>query len=298
VYNFCPHCGQENNDNNVSFGTFIGDFFSNYFSFDTRIGRSLKPLFLQPGFLTNRFNEGKRKRYVHPLRLYLVASLVFFFLVSLNANINFSEFTTGVTEGFVGEMVGIRLDSIENDSTERLKQIILDKSLTDQAVLDSLAQLEVDSLPDGWAEQRMFSQTRKLALFGPSPFIDTAVRNLPFTLLVAMPIFALLLKLVYIRRKKLYVQHLVFTLHLHSFSLLLFSLLLLLYLAFSSNAIEDYLEGILFILFLTYTLVSYRRVYQQSWLRTIAKVLLLGGIYLFVLFSIGLVEIVSSFFLA
>ena len=242
VYNFCPHCGQENNDNNVSFGTFIGDFFSNYFSFDTRIGRSVKPLFLRPGYLTDQFNEGKRMRYVHPLRLYLVASLVFFFLVSLNTNFGISKFTTGFTEGFVGEMIGIHMDSVENDSTERLKQIILDKSLTDQTVLDSLTQLGLDSLPDSWAEQHIFSQTRKLALFGPSPFVDTAVRNLPFTLLVAMPIFALLLKLIYIRRKRLYVQHLVHTLHLHSFSLLLSSLLFLFYLMSSSNAIEDYLE--------------------------------------------------------
>lgn len=298
VYNFCPHCGQENNDNNVSFGTFIGDFFSNYFSFDSRIGRSLKPFFLRPGFLTNQFNEGKRMRYVHPLRLYLVASLVFFFLVSLNTNFSISEFTTGFTEGIVGEMIGIRLDSVENDSTERLKQIILNKSLTDQTVLDSLTQLEVDSLPDGWAEQRMFSQSRKLALFGPSPFIDTAVRNLPFTLLVAMPIFALLLKLIYIRRKGFYVQHLVHTLHLHSFSLLLFSLVFVLYLMPSSSAVEDYVEGTLLLLSLVYVLVSFRRVYQQPWLKTSVKVLLLGGIYFFILISIGVAEVLLSFFLA
>ena len=140
VYNFCPHCGQENNDNNVSFGTFIGDFFSNYFSFDTRIGRSIQPFFLRPGYLTNQFNEGKRMRYMHPLRLYLIVSLVFFFF-----SISLSVSTTGVQtsdefrRGFIAGIFD--LDSLDSDSLEMVLDVIQSPNLSDKQMLDSLEQM-------------------------------------------------------------------------------------------------------------------------------------------------------------
>ncbi|MBL6445317.1 DUF3667 domain-containing protein [Fulvivirga sp. 29W222] len=83
VYNYCPNCGQENNDNNVSFGTLVGDFFSTYFAVDSTFGRSIKPFFFKPGFLTNRYIEGKRVSYAHPLRLYLIISLFYFFVFTM-----------------------------------------------------------------------------------------------------------------------------------------------------------------------------------------------------------------------
>ena len=171
IYNFCPHCGQENNDKNVSFGTFVGDFFSNYFSFDTRIGRSIKPLFLRPGFLTNRFNEGQRKLYVHPLRIYLIVSLLFFFLVSLNTKVETGtgDFGKGLSEGFLG----IDTDSPDKDSVTLYKHILLDESLSDKQVLDSLAKVGVTFSSSSWVVERMVRQGRKLFQIGPAPFVDT-----------------------------------------------------------------------------------------------------------------------------
>ncbi|MDH5474754.1 MAG: DUF3667 domain-containing protein [Cyclobacteriaceae bacterium] len=71
-----------NNDNNVSFGTLLFDFFSNYFSLDGRFAHSFFPFFIKPGYLTNKFNEGKRMSFANPIRLYLVISLFFFFVFS------------------------------------------------------------------------------------------------------------------------------------------------------------------------------------------------------------------------
>ena len=301
VYNFCPHCGQENNDNNVSFGTFIGDFFSNYFSFDTRIGRSIQPFFLRPGYLTNQFNDGKRTRYVHPLRLYLVVSLVFFFLISLQ--VDFSIDNTSTEEFGWGAVNGILdLDSLEKDSIELIKNIVLDANLSDEEALDSLAQIgqkdlvvRVDSLRTDWFGKRAFGQGRRLARLGLRFFVATLIKNLPFVLLVAMPLFALLLKGLYVRRRVLYVQHLVHTLHLHSFSLVLFSLLVTFYLLEVPNQVEDYAEGIIFLLLLSYVLLSFRRVYEQSWIKTVAKMGMLGLFYLVIMSTIIVSELLVSF---
>ena len=62
---FCPSCGQKNVDNNISFSQLTGDFFSNYFTLDSRFIRSILPFLFKPGVLTIRFNEGKRKAYAN-----------------------------------------------------------------------------------------------------------------------------------------------------------------------------------------------------------------------------------------
>lgn len=86
IYNFCPNCGQENNDNNISFGKLFSEFFTNYIALDTRIGRSFIPFFFKPGNLTNKFNEGFRVSFMHPIRMYLVVSLFYFFAFQLLSN--------------------------------------------------------------------------------------------------------------------------------------------------------------------------------------------------------------------
>ncbi len=83
VYNYCPICGQENNNSNVSFKTLIGDFFNTYLAVDSKFAKSFKPFFLKPGFLTNQYVEGKRASYAHPIRLYLIVSIFYFFIISI-----------------------------------------------------------------------------------------------------------------------------------------------------------------------------------------------------------------------
>jgi hypothetical protein len=79
--NFCPSCGQENTTSENGIGVLFHDFFSNYFSFDSKLARSTLPFLIKPGYLTNRYNEGKISSFVHPFRLYLIIS--FFFSLGL-----------------------------------------------------------------------------------------------------------------------------------------------------------------------------------------------------------------------
>ena len=81
-YNFCPVCGQSNSDNNVSFTTLMREFLDNYFGIDSKMAHSAIPFLFKPGALTNRFQEGKVKHFIHPVRLYLVMSLFYFFTIS------------------------------------------------------------------------------------------------------------------------------------------------------------------------------------------------------------------------
>ena len=56
----------------------MGRVFGDVFSVDSRMGRTVRPFLLRPGFLTREFNEGRRTRYSAPFRLYLLASLALF----------------------------------------------------------------------------------------------------------------------------------------------------------------------------------------------------------------------------
>jgi len=78
---YCPNCGQENADKRISLVLLLQDAVSTVFNFESRVFKTI-PLFLfYPGRLTSEFLEGKRVSYMHPFKIYLLSSLLFFFVV-------------------------------------------------------------------------------------------------------------------------------------------------------------------------------------------------------------------------
>lgn len=80
---FCPNCGQETKDRSQSIGEFFNHFLRDYFTFDSKIFKSVSPLLFRPGFLTKEYFIGHRVRYIPPLRLYIFISILFFLLLNL-----------------------------------------------------------------------------------------------------------------------------------------------------------------------------------------------------------------------
>lgn len=78
---FCHVCGQENLELHESFGHMMNHAISDYFHFDHQFFHTLKPLFFQPGKLTIDYMAGKRVQYLHPVKMYIFISLIFFILV-------------------------------------------------------------------------------------------------------------------------------------------------------------------------------------------------------------------------
>ncbi len=77
---FCPSCGQVVEERRGPLVGLVGDFISEFFSLDGRHVRTAVGL-LRPGRLTQLYLEGKRASYVSPVRVYIVASLLFFLIV-------------------------------------------------------------------------------------------------------------------------------------------------------------------------------------------------------------------------
>lgn len=129
----------------------------------------------------------------------------------------------------------------------------------------------------------------------PRPFFEELFSIAPQALFLILPLFAALLKLAYLFKRRLYMEHMIVALHSHSF--LCLSLLVVIAL----TSLQDVVEGIAVLEVLLgvalalawlwiplYLLLMQRRVYRQNWFLTILKYVVLGLCYILLL-SFGLV---------
>ena len=79
----CAWCGQNDRDYRRSSWSLIADFFRETFELDSKLFRTLKLLLLKPGRLSAEFSRNRRASFVSPVRLYLFASVIYLFAVSL-----------------------------------------------------------------------------------------------------------------------------------------------------------------------------------------------------------------------
>jgi len=101
TFKFCPSCGQEASlDQSVS--SLLTHFLSDYFTFDSKIIRSVLPLISKPAFLTKEYLKGKRVQYIAPFRLFIFLSLIFFLLLSWSnsSSVSMVEEVNGFNEAF------------------------------------------------------------------------------------------------------------------------------------------------------------------------------------------------------
>lgn len=105
---------------------------------------------------------------------------------------------------------------------------------------------------------------------GQDPRVDAAIQagflsdDLPRLMFVLLPVFALLLKIVYSQR--LYFDHLIFSLHLHSAAYVILAMMLPLEVIANRNVFLFVIQALLLVCFLSYFLAAMRRVYQSGWL--------------------------------
>src|ERR1044072_1584709 len=82
---WCAQCGQPAIEYRRSFRYVVADLLNEFLNWDSKFFTSIALLIVKPWRLTNEFLAGKRVRYVNPLRLYLLPSILFFFAVNYGA---------------------------------------------------------------------------------------------------------------------------------------------------------------------------------------------------------------------
>lgn len=338
----------------------VHDFLDTVFEYDSRIWRTLVPLYLLPGRITRDYLEGRRMRYVLPFRLFFVITVVTFLVLQWNlgdrpfdiGGVTPLQQTESIEEleqeyermrddlrstreeleadpqrayGVSGVIVAER--SVER-AYERRRDWLLER---DAAVAEgrppptppSRGSLElspedwlfdadgISQLPswfpaaaaaklEAWIERG----TRNIARLEEEP--DRLIRRffglLPPVLFVLMPVFALLLKFFYLFHGRLYMEHVVFGLHAHSF------LGLAVLMGFALQGLHGWVADGWWVLQSTmgwlstaawwwipiYLLLMQRHVYGQGWAMTIFKFLCIGLAYSIVLIVATVVAVVIS----
>ena len=97
------------------------------------------------------------------------------------------------------------------------------------------------------------------------------LEHVPQMMFVLLPVFAGILKLLYVRRKRFYVEHFVFSLHLFSFAFLSYTLML--------TVRHPAVVTTLSLWLVLYVYLAMKHVYQQGWIATAAKYAVLSMAY-------------------
>ena len=156
------------------------------------------------------------------------------------------------------------------------------EGLKEDAIMDSLG------IEKNWKNKFLVHQSIRWGDATLAQLASYVVEKLPIVMFFVLPFFALLLNLLYVRHKRYYVEHVIFTLHIHSFAYLIFTLAIA-FIELLHSGIE-YITLAAFILLFIYGYKSFRNVYKQGRFKTLFKIGLIGFTYTFVLlmaFTIG-----------
>jgi len=300
--NFCPECGQDSREHNVSVSLLLRDFAADVFTYDSRFFRSFVPLLFKPGALTLEYTRGRRVRYIPPLRLYVFVSLLFFFVVSVQVNRevqkNLKEDGDGLPDSTlvaeVLELAEATPDSL--DAGGRAAWVAEHYPLAaaiDFEVPENGEWSQVDWSSIDWDGRRHGDNTVNVTVFGDEQtdiptdrFVQALMSLTPKLTFLLLPVFAGILALIYRRRRRPFIEHLVLSLHLHAFMFLLLALAML--------TGWDWAFLAALILVQVYLFLALRRVYAQGWLKTGVKYFLLTGAYNMVLLTLTVLIVVST----
>lgn len=125
----------------------------------------------------------------------------------------------------------------------------------------------------------------------PEIFSSYFISKLPFIIFFYLPVFALFIWTLYLRRPFNYMEHLIFAFHVQTTFFVLMAVAVIFDLVFTIDAIL----GVASIIFLGYLYLAMRRFYRQGWFKTLVKFLILNGIF-FILAIVGVViSLIASF---
>lgn len=241
---FCHSCGQSARSLRRPFWSLVKESVETLFVMDGRLAQTLPALMLYPGRVSRDYLDGRRARFIPPFRLYVFASLVFFVLLPL------------VTGQGLGLLTGTPGMGQVRDQVERAREAGEISEEDYREAVEGLSQLDSlwragppglaprrpgegeeagEQAPpeDGWSGFMPDEAVEALREAGeggnesagrftrmmdnPGRIAAETRRWIPRIMFVMLPVYAALLALVYLwRRKFLYFDHLIVSLHFHA----------------------------------------------------------------------------------
>ena len=253
---FCAKCGQRAVAPYPTLREYAGDAWAEMSGWDGRFARTLETLLVRPGRLTVDTLEGRRAYYIKPLRLYLSASLLYFVIAAAAPNVATS--TQAVIPG--------------------RQQITID--VTDPRGVDALSlEQRAQALENIEKAPPLLEPLLRTVILDPEGFRNRMMVAFPKVIFGMVPVFALITGLFYRRRP--FMQHLTFALHIHAVIFLVLALTELVQFTWNVRAVQ--IAGVGSMAFLVWYIVRAQRVaYGNGLPATLLKSLGIGAGYLIV----------------
>ena len=279
---FCSRCGQSSRGVKDFFLTLVNEAFEDVFSRNSRVWKTFIYLLFMPGLLSKEYCKGRRVSYVRPVKLYLFTSIFFFLTLAL---LNFySEVSTFTAENAIS--VEQLVQDIEGETGTNF-----DSGNEDSSYSGSIASLLLKSEFDFVNRIGLKYESASQAVANDSSLLMSSGFDFaPPVVFCLLPLFALFLKLNYLRTGVYYTEHLVLALHNYSFLSCIGTLILLISIVLRN--LPSILNPFLIIVALwipIYIWLSMKVFYQQSVILTSFKYLVLGACFMaLVLFGLTL----------
>lgn len=280
---FCAACGQRYEPHVHTVRHFAAEAFESISHADSRLWRTLWLLFARPGFLTREFFAGRRARYLPPFRLYLVLSVILVVLSALAA---------GEDDPGVDAIVKAPATASGPETAPPPPEV--PPPAEPASASDPRWQMDIDGLNDFCAAfdgpdtgEGNFAARQNVRRFctrirtSPGELAEAVVHTVPRAMFVFLPVIAALMKLMYWRPKRYYVEHLLFLVHNHAAVFLVYTLVALISFI---PVISDFTPLFFFAALgylAWYILRAMRVVYGQGKWLTFGKYFLLFWIYFF-----------------
>jgi hypothetical protein len=252
---FCGECGQRAAPAHPTLRELGGEAFTELSGWDGKIIATLRALIAKPGKLTVEFLDGRRARYLSPLRLYLMSSVVYFLLAAATPT-NFRS-SIVVTRG--------------PDPSGTSRNIVNANKRGSLSDADRAAIEQQTATAPPLLRPLLERVTSDLEAFQQEMFV-----SLPKALFGLLPVFAALVALFF--RKRHFAEHLYFAIHLHAFFFV--ALMVSALSRFAHSTRLQIFVGIVVLGWIPiYTHLAFRRVYAESPLSTIVKEIGIGALY-------------------
>jgi len=254
---FCSECGQRAAPPHPSLRELGGEAFAELSGWDGKVAETVRALLRKPGKLTIEFLEGRRARYLSPLRLYLMCSVIYFLIAAAGP--------TNLRSSIVITPGG----PIEKGS----RQTIVDADKAAGLTAEERAQIAsmIDKSPS------LLQPLMRRVSSDAKAFQNEMFASLPKALFALLPVFAGILTLFY--RKRRFAEHLYFALHLHAFIFVALSFAALSKLA-HVTAIQVAVGIAVLVWLPMYAHLAFRRVYAGTHGGLLLKELAIGALYI------------------
>lgn len=301
---FCPECGQSVNDFDKPFGFIMVNFLGDFFAFDTRFFRTLKALVFNPGLLAIRFFEGKRAPFAPPVRIFIFSSFVMFLLLQWQTNRIFNE---SIQSESASETINSTVSENLPNTIEKTAQnetIVNDSIIAmnlDAFIFGGLASLRQQLSPTVEVLQKKLETTeneeekkeiRQLirTLSDPQMMVNKVLKLMSWAFFLLLPVFALILKLFYIRVH--FIRHLIFSMYMHSFIFIILTIIVFLGIVFNSNS--GWLISAMLLTIPIYLVIAMKNFYGQKVLLVLPRFIGVTILYNIIFFVVLLLVVLNA----